>query len=192
MKLDSRPIKSQCIQIVPARILPIFCSRTGFPLLLYARRAYVKTCSKVNSHQISIMPRFRRFVLSEASVSIRVLAATASDVIGDAVKLVLRGSSEITVVGQAVNFGQPDVVLMDLQLPQKDDFTPAFVLSQLRSSRLLALSVVNDADARKLAASYGASTLLDSVRLYSELVPAISKLERSNRPRPSPNRTVSK
>jgi hypothetical protein len=41
------------------------------------------------------------------------------------------------------------------------------------------ISVSNDDEAKDLAASYGALMLLDKMRLYDELVPAILKIARS-------------
>jgi DNA-binding NarL/FixJ family response regulator len=72
---------------------------------------------------------------------IRVLLATASDVTSDAVRLALRAEPRVTLLGRAVNFRQtmqmrypkPDLVLMDLHLPQQINATSAFVKGQLCS-----------------------------------------------------------
>jgi DNA-binding NarL/FixJ family response regulator len=101
-----------------------------------------------------------------------------------AVARMLKEESRVTVVGVASNFAQlmqmtadfkPEVLLMDLHLPEKRDFTPEFVKSQLAFVRTIAISVSNDDDARELAASYGALVLLDKMNLYHELVPLILK-----------------
>jgi chemotaxis response regulator CheB len=122
-----------------------------------------------------------------------VVLATASDALGDAVRLALRKEPRITLLGLAVNFRQtmqmvgelkPRVVLLDLHLPERLDFMPAFVKSQLRSVQLLTLSVVADIEARELSASYGALALLDSLKLYSELVPILESEGRSLRNTP--------
>lgn len=69
---------------------------------------------------------------------------------------------------------KPEVLLLDLHLAEKRDFTPAFVKSQLVCvENILAVSFSNDAEARDLAESYGAKLLLDKMRLYDQLVPAI-------------------
>jgi hypothetical protein len=47
--------------------------------------------------------------------------------------------------------------------------------SELRSFQLLAISTENDGAARGLAASYGALVLLDKMKHYGELIPAIMK-----------------
>jgi len=46
---------------------------------------------------------------------------------------------------------------------------------QLEESELLAISMAVDAEAQALAVSYGARVLLDKMKLYQELVPAIMK-----------------
>ena len=113
---------------------------------------------------------------------ITILLATASDALGDAVRLALGEGPGLTLVGQAVNFRQtmhmtselkPSVVLLDLHRPEKHEFMTTFVKSQLRSVQLLTLSVVTDAEARELAASSAALALSDSLNLYAELVPTI-------------------
>jgi hypothetical protein len=72
-----------------------------------------------------------------------------------------------------INF-KPDVLLLDLHLAEKRDFCAALVKSQLVSvDHVLAVSFSNDAEARKLAAAYGAKLLLDKMKLFSDLVPAI-------------------
>jgi hypothetical protein len=51
--------------------------------------------------------------------------------------------------------------------------TPAQVKSSLVGSQLLAISIWNDEDAKILADSFGAVTLLDKPKLADELLPAI-------------------
>ena len=69
---------------------------------------------------------------------------------------------------------KPDVLLLDLHLPEKRDFTPEFVKSQLISvNHILALSFSNDDEAKILAESYGVAALLDKMNLYNEMLPAI-------------------
>jgi two-component system response regulator NreC len=129
-----------------------------------------------------------RSVSPEKVMSITVLLADDSDVMRGVVRRLLKEEPRITLVGEAVSFAQtmqmradfrPAVLLMDLHLPEKRDFTPAFVKSQLRSTRLLAISVTNDDEASELAASYGALVLLDKTRLYSKLIPTVMKFAQS-------------
>jgi len=75
---------------------------------------------------------------------------------------------------QAIADLQPEVVLLDLHLPEKRDFRTALVKSELACvDHILAGSFSNDAEARDLAQSYGAKVLLDKMKLFNELVPAI-------------------
>jgi hypothetical protein len=47
------------------------------------------------------------------------------------------------------------------------------VKAQLRGVCTLAVSLSNDDEAKALAESYGAVSLLDKMNLYSEIIPAI-------------------
>jgi DNA-binding NarL/FixJ family response regulator len=72
-----------------------------------------------------------------------------------------------------LNDFKPDVLLLDLHMAEKRDFTPALVKAQLGTVRTVAVSFSNDSDSKALAESYGAATLLDKMSLYSEMLPAI-------------------
>ncbi len=95
----------------------------------------------------------------------------------------LEHESRIEVVGEASTFAEtmqmiadckPDVLLLDLHIPEARGFSPAFVKSQLVSvGCTLAVSFSNDSEAKALAENYGATSLLDKMNLYSELIPAI-------------------
>lgn len=68
----------------------------------------------------------------------------------------------------------PDVVLLDLHLAEDHHAGPEMVRSQLeRAGAVVAVSFANDDEARKLAMSYGATRLLDKMKLYEELIPTI-------------------
>lgn len=134
---------------------------------------------------------------------IKVLIADDNELMRTAIRRTLDEEPRIKVLGEASSFAsamqmiadlKPDVLLVDLHLPGKRDFTPAFVKSQLVSvNHTLAVSFSNDTDAQALANGYGAVTLLDKMRLYGEMIPAI--LECAHRadprnatpdPRPTP------
>jgi len=112
---------------------------------------------------------------------VTVLLADDSDAMLKA--MFLEEDPRIEVVGEASTFAEtmqmiadckPDVLLLDLQIPEARGFTPAFVRSQLVSvDCTLAVSFSNDSAAKALAESYGASSLLDKMNLYSEMIPAI-------------------
>lgn len=117
---------------------------------------------------------------------IRLLLADDSDIMRDAIKKLLAEEPRIRIVGEAPSFAaamqmivdfKPDVLLLDLHLPQKRDLQPPLVKSQLRCvAYTLAISFANDEEAKSLAASYGAVALLDKMGLYSQLLPAIERL----------------
>jgi CheY-like chemotaxis protein len=75
---------------------------------------------------------------------------------------------------------KPDVVLLDLHMPDDQTFVPAFIKSQLQLSgaRVLgmSLSTGEDEESRVRAESLGAVTLLDKAEFGRELVPAILRL----------------
>jgi DNA-binding NarL/FixJ family response regulator len=114
---------------------------------------------------------------------IKVLLADDCDFMRRAIRRTLEDEPQIKVVGEAANFAKimqmiadtkPDVLLLDLHLAEERDFGPGFVKSQLVNvEKVVAISFANDDEARKLAESYGADALLDKMRLYDELIPAI-------------------
>jgi two-component system response regulator DevR len=116
-------------------------------------------------------------------MAIRVLIADDSDIVREAMRKLIEEEPRIKIVGEASSFARtmqgiadfkPDVLLLDLHMAEKRDFTPALVKSQLVCvENILAVSFSNDAEARDLAESYGAKLLLDKMRLFNDLVPAI-------------------
>jgi two-component system chemotaxis response regulator CheB len=125
---------------------------------------------------------YREQALKEASVSIKVLLADDCPEMLMAIRSALSDEPRLEVVGEASTFAatiemiasrKPDVLLLDLHLPEKD-LGADFVKSQLVSvPRTVAVSVSNDSEAQVLAQSYGATVLLDKMNLYTEMVPAI-------------------
>jgi DNA-binding NarL/FixJ family response regulator len=116
-------------------------------------------------------------------MQIKVVLADDSEVMRAAMRQNLAQERRISIVGEAPNFVatmqmiddfKPDVLILDLHMPESGDFTPQFVKSQIACvPHTLAVSLANDDEARALAESYGAEALLDKMNLYSELVPTI-------------------
>lgn len=114
---------------------------------------------------------------------ISVLLADDAEVIRAAIRGLLKGESSIEVCGEAANFSQtielaaklkPDIILLDLRMPDSDKFEPNSLALQLAStSKVLAMSFLGDDEAKTLAESYGAVAMLDKAKLFDELVPAI-------------------
>jgi DNA-binding NarL/FixJ family response regulator len=117
-------------------------------------------------------------------VPIRVLLADDNEPVRKAICRVLNGDDEIELVAEATTFTQtmnfaatlrPHVIVMDLHMRDEAEVTPLQLKSSIGGSRLLAISIWNDAAAKTLADSFGAVTLLDKVNLAVELIPAIKR-----------------
>jgi DNA-binding NarL/FixJ family response regulator len=115
---------------------------------------------------------------------ITVLLAEDQKQMRAAILLMLQEEPGIQVVGEASTLAEtlqlaaelkPNVVLMDLHMPGGRDFEPSVVKTQLLlSCRLvLAMSIWQDAETQVLAQSYGATHLLDKMKLEPDLLPAI-------------------
>jgi DNA-binding NarL/FixJ family response regulator len=125
------------------------------------------------------------FLRLEQAMSIKVLLADDSDIMRSAIRRTLQEEPRIQLVGEAFSFAstmpliadtKPDVLILDLHLAEKSDFTPAFVRSQLVTViHIVAISFSTDDEAKDLAKSYGASALLDKMKLYDELVPTVMR-----------------
>jgi DNA-binding NarL/FixJ family response regulator len=113
---------------------------------------------------------------------VRVLIRTA-------IRGLLACEPTIEVCGEAVSFSQtlylaatlqPDVILLDLHMPDGDSFESAFVKLRLLSigSRILAMSLWQDEETKVIAQGYGAAELLDKGNLFNELIPAIQRVSR--------------
>ena len=124
---------------------------------------------------------------------IKVLLADDTSVMRRAIRTLLSHEPEIELVGEAQNFAEtvsmtrkfkPQVVILDLHMPNSSRLTPMNVSEGLRAyaARVLAISVWNDEDTRALAQSYGATDLLDKMRLGQELIPAVMKLASGSEP----------
>jgi chemotaxis response regulator CheB len=133
---------------------------------------------------------FPRVPREAMKMPIRVLLADDSPCMLSAVRRVLQKEPRITIIGEALVFSgimqmigdfKPEVLLFDLHMPEKRNFTPAFVKSQfVLVSLALAMSVANDEGAKALAESYGVA-LLDKMNLYTDMIPAILRCRSKNR-----------
>ena len=117
---------------------------------------------------------------------IKVLLADDSDEMRSAIRRILEEERRIEVVGEAATFAKtvqmvgdlkPEVLLFDLHMAEKRDFRPELVKAQLGCVRTLAVSFANDDEARELAKSYGAVTLLDKMKLFAEMIPSIMQCQ---------------
>ena len=126
--------------------------------------------------------------LQNGDISIKVLLADDSEIVRRGIRQLLSAETEIEIVGEAANFAQttkiandvkPEVIVRDLPMPDETNFSPQVFKSHLnRGSRLLAISLSNDEEAKTLAESLGASVLLDKMDLANTLIPTILQLKR--------------
>jgi chemotaxis response regulator CheB len=116
----------------------------------------------------------------------KVLIADDSDIMRTAIRKTLEEESNINIVGEASSFAEtrqmiadlkPDVLLLDLHLPENWAFAPALVKAQLGTVCTLATSLSNETEAKALTQSYGAATLLDKMTLYADMVPVIRRYQ---------------
>ena len=116
------------------------------------------------------------------------LLADDSEVIRNAVKRLLETEPAIEILGEATDFAEaiqmtrelkPDVLLLDLHMPDERTLDAEYIKAHLRPTGSeikiigISLSGNDDDEARDLATSLGASTLVEKSRFYDELIPAI-------------------
>jgi chemotaxis response regulator CheB len=125
---------------------------------------------------------------------VNVLLADDAAIIRSAVSRLLEAEPAIKLVGVAENFSQtlqmaaslrPDVVLLDLHMPDKDAFHPGFVKAELELSgaRVLGMSLSSaedDEEVRTLAENFGVVRLLNKAEFGQVLIPAILQREPSD------------
>jgi DNA-binding NarL/FixJ family response regulator len=120
--------------------------------------------------------------------SIKILLADDSEIVRRGIRQLLATQTEIEIVGEAADFAQtirmtrdlnPQVVILDLHMPDENEIRPQEVRSLLSlGSQLLAISIWNEEGSKELAESLGAAVLLDKMNLASTLIPTILHLNR--------------
>jgi len=110
---------------------------------------------------------------------IRVLLADDAEVMRKAIRRLLSECEDISLVGEAATFAEtvqkakellPDEIVLDLRMTEGEN------LCLLAGTKLLAMSIANDDEAKALAEDIGAAKFLDKVNLSQELIPAILEL----------------
>jgi two-component system, NarL family, response regulator NreC len=123
-------------------------------------------------------------------MSIKVLMADDNHAMRSAIRRTLEEEPRIEIVAEASTFAEtiqkiadfkPAVLLLDLHMPEERDITPALVKAQLQGVCTVAVSLSNDDEAKALAESYGAVSLLDKMTLYSDIIPAIMHCSNNKR-----------
>jgi CheY-like chemotaxis protein len=134
----------------------------------------------------SVLARRGNMMSEPNGTRVTVLLADDHDIMRRTVRRLLEEEPALEVLGEAATFTQafemgirlkPDVILVDLHMPDDAGLDPAVIKSQLAltGSRIIAMSLSGEEDeeALSLANSYGAAKLLDKARFYHELIPTI-------------------
>lgn len=121
-----------------------------------------------------------------SKLPIRVLIADDAEVVRRTLRRFLECEPSVEVCGEAVNFSQtlelttslkPDVILLDLHMPDGHSFESASAKLRSTSSRILAMSLSHeDGETQIIAKSCGAVAVLDKATLCDELIPAIHRV----------------
>ena len=116
---------------------------------------------------------------------VRVFLADDADVTRRAIQRLLSNREDISVVGEASTFYEtiektselhPDLIILDLNLPDRNHIAPSEAKRLLNGAKVLAITLSTDDLKEELLASVGAVRLLDKMKLANELIPAILEL----------------
>jgi two-component system nitrate/nitrite response regulator NarL len=110
--------------------------------------------------------------------------ADDSNLIQLGVRRLLKGEPRIEVLGSATSFEhtlqlaaqlKPQIVLLDLHMPDSAAFEPEFVKATLLNSveRIIAMSAWGDEASAIVALRYGATALLHKETMIHTLIPAL-------------------
>jgi DNA-binding NarL/FixJ family response regulator len=127
---------------------------------------------------------------------IRVLIADDHDVFAEALALVLEADPRLEVIGSARNGSEvvelakhldPDVVLMDLDMPVVDGVTATRTLLKVSPAQIAILTASTHPEDEQRARDAGASAFLAKDCSAAEVIEAIAVLGAAqSRPRPDP------
>ena len=113
---------------------------------------------------------------------VRVFLADDAEVMRKAIRSLLSNREDIAVVGEAANIGEtiqktaelhPDLITLDVSMPEKDCIAPTKVKSLLNGANILAITLGADDVKEELLRGIGAAKLLDKMDLFEQLIPAI-------------------
>jgi chemotaxis response regulator CheB len=128
--------------------------------------------------------------VSNPNQQVTLLMVDDAAVIRKTLRNFLEEEPAIKLLGEARNFAEaismtaalkPDVILLDLHMPDDCSFNPASVKANLSASRVLAMSLSGDYESeqeiRSIAEGFGAVRTLDKAKLLDQLIPAILQTE---------------
>jgi len=116
---------------------------------------------------------------------VRVFLADDAEVMRKAIRRLLSNREDITVVGEAADIREtiqktaelhPDLIILDVTMPEKDCIAPTKVKGLLNGAKILAITLGTDEVNEELLHGVGAVRLLDKMELANELIPAILEL----------------
>ncbi len=116
---------------------------------------------------------------------VNVFVADDADVMRKAIRSLLSSREDISVIGEASNFLEtikktselhPDLIILDVSLPDRNHIAPSEAKRLLNGSKVLAITLGIDDIEKELLDSVGAVKVLDKMELADELIPAILEL----------------
>ena len=116
---------------------------------------------------------------------VRVFLADDAEIMRKAIRTLLSQREDITVVGDATNIREtiqktaelhPDLIILDVTMPEKECIAPTKVKGLLNGAKILAITLGADHVKEELLQGVGAAKLLDKMDLYDQLIPAILEL----------------
>jgi two-component system response regulator NreC len=116
---------------------------------------------------------------------VKVFLADDAAVMRKAIRSLLSNREDISVVGEASNFSEtiqkttelhPDLIILDLNMPDRNHIAPSEAKRLLNGAKVLAITLGAEDFNEELLDSVGAVRLLDKTELSDELIPAILEL----------------
>jgi DNA-binding NarL/FixJ family response regulator len=118
---------------------------------------------------------------------IKAILADDASIMRKAISRFLKDNLDLEVVAETDSYSgllklmsdhHPDIVILDLHMPDEGKFTELELKACLNGCPVLAISVWNDGETKSRADALGAYLLLDKTLLAEQLIPAIQECSR--------------